>query len=87
MNVLKKFTDNIELVFRVHNIEALKETIKVAVVTSSQINSHSSSVGAGSGSTKAEQTAVQMQQELSEAQGVDAATAAAAASINPDEFD
>lgn len=87
VNVLKKFTDNIELVFRVHNIEALKETIKVAVVTSSQINSHSSSVGTGAGLSKADQTAEQMQQELAEAQGVDAATAAAAASINPDEFD
>lgn len=87
VNVLKKFTGDIELVFRVHNIEALKETIKVAVVTSSQINSHSTSIGTGVGATKAEQTAEQMQQELAGAQGVDAATAAAAAAINPDEFD
>lgn len=41
---LKTFTGNLELVLRVHNIEALKAAIKVAVVTSSQIASQSSSV-------------------------------------------
>lgn len=44
VDVLKTFTGNIELVLRVHNIDALKTAIKVAIVTSSMIASQSSSV-------------------------------------------
>ena len=46
-NVLATFTGNPELVFRVHNIDALKTVIKVAVVTSSMVCSQSSSVSCG----------------------------------------
>lgn len=42
--VLAKFTDNPELVFRVHNIDALKAVIKLAVITSSQVCSASASI-------------------------------------------
>lgn len=48
IDTLKTFTGNIELVLRVHNIDALKTAIKVAVVTSSQIASRSSSVQSAS---------------------------------------
>lgn len=46
-NVLATFTGNPELVFRVHNIDALKTVIRVAVVTSSMVCSQSSSVSCG----------------------------------------
>lgn len=46
-NVLATFTGNSELVFRVHNIDALKTVIRVAVVTSSMVCSQSSSVSCG----------------------------------------
>lgn len=48
ISVLSTFTGNSELVFRVHNIEALKTIIKVAVVTSSMVSSQSSSVSCSS---------------------------------------
>ncbi len=43
--VLKEFTGNIEAVFTVHNIDALKQVIRIVAVTSSQIGSKSSSAG------------------------------------------
>lgn len=56
--VLKTFTGNAELVFRVQNIDALKAVIKATVVTSSMVASRSSSVGvAASGSAPAAGTA------------------------------
>ncbi|MDE6377435.1 MAG: hypothetical protein K2K72_01675, partial [Duncaniella sp.] len=45
INVLKTFTGNPELVFRVNNIDALKAVIKTTVVTSSMVASRSSSIG------------------------------------------
>lgn len=54
IDVLKQFTGNSELVFRVHNIDALKAVIKATVITSSMVASRSSSVGvsaAASGET------------------------------------
>lgn len=48
--VLAKFTGNPELVIRVSSIDALKTLIKVAVVTSSMVNSASASVSAGTNS-------------------------------------
>lgn len=45
VDVLKTFTGNSELVFRVQNIDALKAVIKATVVTSSMVASRSSSVG------------------------------------------
>ena len=43
--VLKKFTGNSEAVITVHNIDALKQIIRVVAVTSSQIGSKSSTAG------------------------------------------
>lgn len=94
VDVLKRFTGSIELVFRVHDIEALKTVIKVAVITSSMVSSSSSSVGSvpsASGGTvaptKAQLTAQAIAQQLDGTEGIDVAEEAAAASINPDEFD
>lgn len=44
-DVLKDFTGTNEAVFTVHNIEALKQIIRVVAVTSSQIGSKSSTAG------------------------------------------
>lgn len=44
-DVLKDFTGSIEAVFTVHNIDALKQVIRVVAVTSSQIGSKSSTAG------------------------------------------
>ena len=44
-DVLKQFTGNAEAVITVHNIEALKQIIRVVAVTSSQIGSKSSTAG------------------------------------------
>lgn len=44
-DVLKEFTGNIESVFTVHNIDALKQIIRIVAITSSQIGSKSSSTG------------------------------------------
>lgn len=49
IDVLKTFTGNLELVFRVQNIDALKAVIKATVVTSSMVASRSSSVGTSGG--------------------------------------
>lgn len=43
--VLKDFTGSSEAVFTVHNIDALKQVIRVVAVTSSQIGSKSSTAG------------------------------------------
>ena len=45
IDVLKEFTGNLEAVFTVHNIDALKQIIRVVAVTSSQIGSKSSTAG------------------------------------------
>ena len=44
-DVLKEFTGSSEAVITVHNIEALKQIIRVVAVTSSQIGSKSSTAG------------------------------------------
>lgn len=51
IDVLKTFTGNPELVFRVQNIDALKAVIKATVVTSSMVASRSSSVGSATSVT------------------------------------
>ena len=45
LDVLTDFTGNVEAVFTVHNIDALKQIIRVVAVTSSQIGSKSSTAG------------------------------------------
>lgn len=56
VDVLKTFTGNAELVFRVQNIDSLKAVIKATVVSSSMVASRSSSVGVAIVGTTAEAT-------------------------------
>ena len=45
LDVLREFTGNFEAVYTVHNIDALKQIIRVVAVTSSQIGSKSCTAG------------------------------------------
>lgn len=94
--VLKKFTGNIEMVLRVHNIEALKTAIKVLVISSSTISSQSSSIAmTGTSSSnndpapvsKAQQTADLIQEELACTDGVDVGDQSMFDSLDVDAFD
>lgn len=87
--VLSDFTGNIEMVFKVHNIDALRTCIKALVVTSTMINSQSSSLSNSDGEimTKSEQTAQALHEELENVAGIDVAARAVAVTIDPDEFD
>lgn len=92
--VLAEFTGDLEMVFKVHNVDALRTCIKTLVVTSSMINSQSASAGIGASEeggaaipTKAEQTAQELHRELANVPGVDMAQRAVDVSIDPDEFD
>ncbi len=96
-DVLSYFTGNPELVFRVHNIDALKAVIKLAVITSSQVCSSSASVAVvqtpnGSASTgitnqtKAQMTADAIAEGAAEIEGLDVGDAAMIESMDFDEF-
>lgn len=87
--VLSAFTGTDEMVFKVHNVEALRTCIKALVVTSTMINSQSSSTSTDGGEvmTKAEQTAEALHEELENVAGIDVAARAVAVTIDPDEFD
>ena len=97
IEVLKEFTGNAELVFRVHNIDALKTAIKVLVISSSMVSSQSSSIAmtatASNGNasdaitTKSEQTAELIQEELEGSFGIDVGDAAMIDSLDIDAFD
>ena len=73
-DVLKAFTGSSEAVITVHNIEALKQIIRVVAVTSSQIGSKSSTAG---DTTKQEQVIKDVQDAT---QNIDGAEAAASTS-------
>lgn len=87
--VLSDFTGTDEMVFKVHNVEALRTCIKALVVTSTMINSQSSSTSTNGDEvkTKAEQTAEALHDELDNVSGIDVAARAVAVTIDPDEFD
>lgn len=91
-NILGMFTGNPELVFRVHNIDALKAVIKVAVVTSSMVCSQSSSVCTSSSNTmatpsKSQLTADAIATELQGELGIDVGDDALMNELDIDEFD
>lgn len=78
VEVLAKFTGNIERVIKVHDIESLKKIIKIVVVTSSQVGSKSSSATAnGTDVSKADEAmqaiTEQVQPEQNVQIGVDSA--------------
>ena len=54
--VLAKFTGNSEAVLRVHNIDQLKQIIRLVSVTASRVASKSTSVGSDAPGTKNEET-------------------------------
>ncbi len=72
MDVLTKFTGTNEAVFTVHNIDALKQIIRIVAVTSSQIGSKSSTAG---DTTKQEQVVEQVKEQIENVQGAEAASA------------
>ena len=73
-DVLKDFTGSSEAVITVHNIDALKQIIRIVAVTSSQIGSKSSTAGE---TTKQEQVIKDVQDAT---QNIDGAEAAASTS-------
>lgn len=84
-DVLKDFTGSSEAVFTVHNIEALKQIIRVVAVTSSQIGSKSSTAG---DVTKQDQVIKDVTDAVQDIQGADSAAAPAAqAADNYDDWD
>lgn len=85
-DVLKEFTGSVEAVFTVHNIEALKQVIRVVAVTSSQIGSKSSTAGEA---TKQEQVVKDVTESVSGIDGAqaEAAPAQTASQNNYDDWD
>ena len=69
-DVLKQFTGNSEAVITVHNIDALKQIIRVVAVTSSQIGSKSSTAG---DVTKQDQVIKDVQDAAKNIDGADSA--------------
>lgn len=83
-DVLKEFTGTSEAVFTVHNIEALKQIIRVVAVTSSQIGSKSSTAG---DVTKQEQVIKDVTDAVQDIKGADSAAVPAPAADNYDDWD
>lgn len=81
MDVLKEFTGNMEAVFAVHNIDALKQIIRVVAVTSSQIGSKSSTAG---NTTKQDQVIEEVKQSV---ENIDGAESASASSVDSSKYD
>jgi uncharacterized protein YegL len=73
-DVLTKFTGTNEAVFTVHNIDALKQIIRVVAVTSSQIGSKSSTAG---DTTKQEQVIAEVKSAVDNIGGAEVASAPA----------
>lgn len=84
-DVLKEFTGTNEAVFTVHNIDALKQVIRVVAVTSSQIGSKSSTAG---DTSKQEQVIKDVTDTVKDIDGAHSEAAPApAASNNYDDWD
>ena len=71
ISVLEQFTGSNEAVFTVHNIDALKQIIRIVAVTSSQIGSKSSSAG---DATKQEQVVEEIKDAIQDINGAEVAT-------------
>lgn len=79
--VLRQFTGNAEAVFTVHNIEALKQIIRVVAVTSSQIGSKSSTAGEA---TKQDQVVEEVKDAVVNINGAEVATSVDSSSYDDD---
>ena len=80
-DVLKQFTGNAEAVFTVHNIDALKQIIRVVAVTSSQIGSKSSTAGE---TTKQDQVIEEVKGAVENINGAEVATSVDSSSYDDD---
>jgi uncharacterized protein YegL len=80
-DVLKEFAGNSEAVFTVHNIDALKQIIRVVAVTSSQIGSKSSTAGE---TTKQEQVIEEVKDAVENINGAEVATNVDSSSYDDD---
>ena len=83
-DVLTQFTGTNEAVFTVHNIDALKQIIRVVAVTSSQIGSKSSTAG---DTTKQEQVIKDVTEATKDIDGAQAEAAPANYTDNYDDWD
>lgn len=83
-NVLTEFTGTPEAVFTVHNIDALKQIIRIVAVTSSQIGSKSSAAG---DATKQEQVISDVTEATKDIDGASSVAAPADATNNYDDWD
>ncbi|MCH5216041.1 MAG: hypothetical protein J1F10_03800, partial [Muribaculaceae bacterium] len=79
--VLKQFTGNSEAVITVHNIEALKQIIRVVAITSSQIGSKSSAAG---DTTKQDQVIEEVKEAVENIDGAEAASSVDSSSYDDD---
>lgn len=82
-DVLKDFTGSSEAVITVHNIEALKQIIRVVAVTSSQIGSKSSSAG---DATKQDQVIKDVQDAVQNVDGAETADSTSAANVDSSQY-
>lgn len=83
-NVLTEFTGTPEAVFTVHNIDALKQIIRIVAVTSSQIGSKSSAAG---DATKQQQVISDVTEAAKDIDGASSVAAPIDATINYDDWD
>lgn len=79
--VLRQFTGSSEAVFTVHNIDALKQIIRVVAVTSSQIGSKSSTAG---DTTKQDQVIEEVKDAVENIQGAEVAASVDTSSYDDD---
>jgi uncharacterized protein YegL len=75
-DVLKQFTGSSEAVITVHNIDALKQMVRIIAITSSQIGSKSTSA---TDATKQEQVIEEVNKAAADVDGAETATAPAPA--------
>ncbi|MCQ2279919.1 MAG: VWA domain-containing protein [Bacteroidales bacterium] len=80
-DVLTKFTGTSEAVFTVHNIDALKQIIRIVAVTSSQIGSKSSTAG---DTTKQDQVVAEVKNAVDNIDGAEVATSVDASAYTDD---
>ncbi len=81
LNVLEEFAGTNEAVFTVHNIDALKQIIRIVAVTSSQIGSKSSSA---SDLTKQDQVVGEVKAQIENIDGAEAVTQVDGSSYSDD---
>lgn len=80
-DVLQQFTGSSEAVITVHNIDALKQIIRIVAITSSQIGSKSSTAG---DTTKQDQVVEEVKQAADNIQGAEVATGVDSSSYDDD---